>query len=279
MVRAILIIACVLGLNGSLFSQDFFYSTRNYTAIDGLPQSQVRAIAEDKSGYLWIGTEGGGLARFDGREFKVYTTLDGLLTNQVIGLRFDQKDNLWILHPRGITKFDGLNFKKFQAPVSHPSSKPIRRVYTLNDTLFLLSSTGLTSKIYEDSLYYWEKQVFRDKQVWAAHVAPGGEICFYLSDGSFMVRGTEKGYIPITTNKEIGKLRNIFNYNQDVLLQSINGLFRLDIRNNKIEKLPWDIPHHVLLYDQKENKFWTTNGSTLFKGVCKRRTSQDVIRF
>ena len=100
MVRAILFLACILGLGPSLFSQDFFYSTRNYTAIDGLPQSQVRALAEDKSGYLWIGTEGGGLARFDGREFKVYTTLDGLLTNQVIGLRFDQKDNLWIKQPK-----------------------------------------------------------------------------------------------------------------------------------------------------------------------------------
>jgi ligand-binding sensor domain-containing protein len=276
MVRAILFLAFTLGIWPWVFSQDFFYSTRNYTAVDGLPQSQVRALAEDKSGYLWIGTEGGGLARFDGREFKVYTTLDGLLTNQVIGLRFDQKDNLWILHPRGITKFDGLKFKKFQAPVSHPSSKPIRRVYTVNDTLFLLSSTGLTSKIYDDSLYYWEKQVFRDKQVWAAHVAPAGEICFYLSDGSFTIRDKEN-YIPVTSNLEMGKLRNIFNFNDDVLLQSVNGLFKLNIANRKIEQLPWSLPHQVLLYDQHENKFWTTNGSTLFKdalvdGVVKSDT-------
>ena len=252
----------------SLFAQEFFYSTRNYTAVDGLPQSQVRALAEDKSGYLWIGTEGGGLARYDGREFKVYTTLDGLLTNQVIGLKFDQHDNLWILHPRGITKFDGLHFKKFQAPVSHPSSKPIRRVYTIGDTLFLLSSTGLTSKIYNDSLYYWEKQVFRDKQLWAQHVAPGGEICFYLSDGSFMIR-SEKGSYSFVAEIDIGKINNIFNYNQDVLLRSGKGLFKLDIKSRKLEKLSWDVPHSVLLYDQKESKFWTSNGSALFKETIK----------
>ncbi|HTE07358.1 MAG TPA: two-component regulator propeller domain-containing protein, partial [Flavitalea sp.] len=93
----LLTIAFILFL-ASVSAQDLLYSTRNYTAIDGLPQSQVRAMVEDKNGYLWIGTEGGGLARFDGREFKVYTTLDGLLTNQVIGLRFDQHDNLWVLH-------------------------------------------------------------------------------------------------------------------------------------------------------------------------------------
>lgn len=47
------------------------YSLRRYTALDGLPQSQVNMVLEDKNGYLWIGSHGGGLARFDGREFKV----------------------------------------------------------------------------------------------------------------------------------------------------------------------------------------------------------------
>ena len=40
------------------------YSLRQYTAVDGLPQSQVNMMVEDKEGYLWIATNGGGLARF-----------------------------------------------------------------------------------------------------------------------------------------------------------------------------------------------------------------------
>src|SRR5687768_5007612 len=94
-------------------AQDFSYSLRNYKAIDGLPQSHVNIMLEDKNGYLWIGTHGGGLARFDGREFKVYTTLDGLLSNIVTYLKLDEHENLWIVHPRGMTKFDGFEFKKF----------------------------------------------------------------------------------------------------------------------------------------------------------------------
>src|SRR5687767_7747660 len=86
------------------------YSVRSYTAIDGLPQSQVNIMLEDKNGYLWIGTQGGGLARFDGREFTVYTTMDGLLSNIINFLKLDDHHNLWIVHPRGITKFDGLSF-------------------------------------------------------------------------------------------------------------------------------------------------------------------------
>src|SRR6478609_3044400 len=90
------------------------FTLRQYTAVDGLPQSQVNAIVEDSFGYLWIGTSGGGLARFDGREFKVYSTLDGLFSNVVTSLFIDSKQNIWVVHPRGLTRFDGLTFKKFQ---------------------------------------------------------------------------------------------------------------------------------------------------------------------
>src|SRR5688572_33199699 len=104
--RLIVIGLLIFGVHTS-FSQEFHYSLRNYKAVDGLPQSQVNVMLEDQNGYLWIGTHGGGLARFDGREFKVYTTIDGLLSNIVTYLKLDSKQNLWIVHPRGLTRFDG----------------------------------------------------------------------------------------------------------------------------------------------------------------------------
>lgn len=74
-----------------LYGQESAWSVRNYSAIDGLPQSQVNMLLEDNNGYLWIGTHGGGLARFDGRSFKVYTTLDGMLSNIVTHLKLDAR--------------------------------------------------------------------------------------------------------------------------------------------------------------------------------------------
>jgi ligand-binding sensor domain-containing protein len=62
---------------------------------------RFQACWKIKTGTCGVGTHGGGLARFDGREFKVYTTLDGLLNNQIIGTQMDHQDNLWILHLRG----------------------------------------------------------------------------------------------------------------------------------------------------------------------------------
>ncbi len=43
---------------------------RRYDQISGSPSSSVFSIAQDKDGFLWVGIEGGGLARFDGREFR-----------------------------------------------------------------------------------------------------------------------------------------------------------------------------------------------------------------
>ena len=38
---------------------------------DGIPQNFIYALHQDQNGFLWIGT-GEGLARFDGRDFKIY---------------------------------------------------------------------------------------------------------------------------------------------------------------------------------------------------------------
>src|SRR5260221_6526605 len=84
----------------ALWAQQF--SLRQYTVADGLPQSQVNVIIEDKQGYLWIGTHGG-LARFDCRDFKVYNNLDGLSSNSITYLIIDQHRHPWIGHLRRIS--------------------------------------------------------------------------------------------------------------------------------------------------------------------------------
>ena len=47
-------------------------SVRTFTERDGLPQATVHAVAFDREGYLWVGTQDGA-ARFDGRS---WTTVD-----------------------------------------------------------------------------------------------------------------------------------------------------------------------------------------------------------
>lgn len=69
------------------------------TPEDGLSQSSVFAIAQDRQGYLWLGTENG-LNRWDGKEFRIYRpdprqpgSLAGALVQD---LAVDPRGNLWI---------------------------------------------------------------------------------------------------------------------------------------------------------------------------------------
>lgn len=273
MSRSFSLVVAFCLLSVTLPAQKNFFSIRNYTAIDGLPQSQVKGIVEDKSGYLWIGTEGGGLARFDGREFKVYTTLDGLLSNQVIGLRFDHNDNLWILHPRGVTRFDGRTFKIFQTPVAQPKTKALRRMYMLRDTVFILSGTGLTTKIHQDSIYYWEKDVYEGAKVWVAHAASGGQVVLLRSDSSLMIRtGSDSYSIPF--DRSFGKVMMFFNYKSDVVAQTTTGNYLIDVREKSIEPVKLPVSDLVLLYEEKSGIYWTTDDGALYKTKMEGESAQ-----
>jgi signal transduction histidine kinase/ligand-binding sensor domain-containing protein/DNA-binding response OmpR family regulator len=69
----------------------------------------VRSIYEDRSGRIWVGTEGRGLLRFDpvkGNIVEGYTTAEGLCNNSVLNILEDSKGNLWLSTFNGLSKFN-----------------------------------------------------------------------------------------------------------------------------------------------------------------------------
>ncbi|MFH1194248.1 MAG: two-component regulator propeller domain-containing protein [bacterium] len=75
----------------------------------------ILTIAEDPidpENILWIGTEGGGLNRFDktNEKFTHFTIDEGLPNNVVYGILSDKNGFLWISTNKGISKFDPVNF-------------------------------------------------------------------------------------------------------------------------------------------------------------------------
>jgi hypothetical protein len=74
-------------------SQDFTY--KHYDVQDGLLNSTIHSIFQDKEGFLWFGT-GSGLCRYDGTRFRTFTINDGLSGNDVFGMYQDSKDRVWL---------------------------------------------------------------------------------------------------------------------------------------------------------------------------------------
>jgi ligand-binding sensor domain-containing protein len=68
------------GLQSLMESRWTVYNTSN----SSLPYNIVRAIAIDGGGNKWIGTDGGGLAKFDGVNWTVYKTSNSKLPDTVV---------------------------------------------------------------------------------------------------------------------------------------------------------------------------------------------------
>lgn len=101
----------VVSMNG--YTQDFpeYLRFRRYSMEQGLSQSTVNLILQDRLGFIWLATQDG-LNRFDGYQFFVYKyhpadTLT-LPNNFVYGLAEDfQRECLWIAtHGGGLAKLD-----------------------------------------------------------------------------------------------------------------------------------------------------------------------------
>jgi signal transduction histidine kinase/ligand-binding sensor domain-containing protein len=67
-----------------------------YTCREGLSCENVVALAEDRSGVLYIGTDGGGLNCLRNDRFAAWTERDGLADNHLSSLYVDGENTLWI---------------------------------------------------------------------------------------------------------------------------------------------------------------------------------------
>ena len=75
------------------------YLFRHLTTANGLVSNSIKAILQDKQGYVWIGTQTG-LQRYDGKRFKTYLAEirnpDALQSDWISALFEDSKKRLWI---------------------------------------------------------------------------------------------------------------------------------------------------------------------------------------
>ncbi|MBL4941625.1 MAG: PAS domain-containing protein [Colwellia sp.] len=102
-----LLLGCVL-LVSSLTTQAVS-RFEHLTINQGLSQSTIYAMIQDKQGFIWIGTQYG-LNRYDGYEFINYyhdpTNSNSLSSNFILSLYEDKKGSIWIGTFNGLNKYD-----------------------------------------------------------------------------------------------------------------------------------------------------------------------------
>ena len=86
---------------------------KTFTTLDGLAHNAVMDIYRDPDGVMWFATRGGGISRYDGKEFLNFTTEDGLTNNYVWSICGGSDDVIWFTTGSGVFRYDGREFVSF----------------------------------------------------------------------------------------------------------------------------------------------------------------------
>ncbi len=119
--------------------------------------SAIRAINEDKYNQLWIGTEGGGLLKFNRKTNKLtrFIQADGLPSNSILNILEDNKGNLWCSTYNGLSKFNSktLKFKNYFATDGLQSNQfNYNAALRLSSGELLFGGINGFNKFYPDSI-------------------------------------------------------------------------------------------------------------------------------
>ena len=92
------------------------YSFRHYGAAEGLQNMAILSLAQDRAGYIWVGSEGG-LYRYDGTRFRLMGLPQGMPCATEIHTLYVASDGaLWTNACNQIFRFDGKVFHSVAGP-------------------------------------------------------------------------------------------------------------------------------------------------------------------
>ncbi len=249
------------------------YFAQTWDTRDGLPHNAINALAQSEDGYLWIGTWEG-LARFNGREFKVFVrgSALGLPDSAVKSLTTGANGDLLIAGARG-----GLSERKNRTwqPRRDASTLINHAIYDNEQGLWLgLEERGLVFRdndTEQESTIIADVRVFKiaqtqDNTLWLAtdkglySVINKNEVTHYDSSMGLpdtpvytvmitkqqqLIVGTERGAFTLTNNhftsldqqlNTEAVLSLLQDSNDDIWIGTTNnGLYRLS--ENGLEKL------------------------------------------
>lgn len=217
------------------------YSFITFGTEDGLPQTQVTSVAQDKDGYLWIGTIGG-LSRFNGGEFLSFTSKEGLLNNRIQCLNYIES-TLWVGHDGGISSIKDNKIEHF-ALTGDDKSRPIIAILKFNGQLLALSNGGGIFKLVNGKLVSINLQADPTSEVDQEdrkRVRAG-----YVKDGELYL-GTRAGVLKTKDLKS-------FDLQEEFGAHSVSG-----VTGNENELIITTYDSLLIRQDLNTNKITTTN--------------------
>ncbi len=241
------------------------------TSSPDLKANGIQKLLEDKrDGALWIGTFGGGLARYSAGQFKSYGMEDGLPGTIIDALAQDSHGDLWIGTDKGLAVLkDGHILKSIgkrelpQVGINALAIAPDGKLWIIaggSTILRIDDKTGDTSQL--TAPFQDPTSLFLDHagSLWAG---TGSHGLYHLSNGQFVQERHQSSQSPIITIYE--------DKENSLWIGSLgNGICRLlsDDLQCYTEKAGLTSNEVISIYEDRESSLWVgtvTGGVNRFK--------------
>ncbi|MBS9461838.1 response regulator [Flagellimonas sp. 389] len=206
-----LCIVCFTFLSVFCFGQSLekTYQFKHLNTSDGLSQSSVIAMEQDRLGRMWLGTRDG-LNVYDGTKFKVYRTVlndsTSISNSDILSIMEDSEGFIWIGTYNGLNKYDPIKdtFERFyhfkdKNSLSNNTVWAIEEV--ANGDIWIGTSNGL-------SIYNKETDVFTSIYNESDSISDNGIPSNYVlsikaaNNGTIWV-GTSKGFCKVIKDEAL----------------------------------------------------------------------------
>ncbi|MFH7018434.1 two-component regulator propeller domain-containing protein [Flavobacterium sp. FlaQc-47] len=197
----------LLFISGNIFSQNK-YRLKNISTTDGLSQSSVIAIHQDKFGQMWFGTRDG-LNKYDGSKFTVFrndiANKHSISNNDILSIEEDNTGKIWVGTYNGLNCYDPVTnaFTRYlHTKTNHTiSSNAIWSIKEIGDEMWFGTSQGLT--IYNKKTHKFSSVFHSDSD---KSTVPSNNIITILKSkkGGIWI-GTTKGLCQLISRRN-GKL-------------------------------------------------------------------------
>ncbi len=137
------------------------YCFQSYSLKDGLPQSEVNSIVQTPYGTLWVGTNGRGIAEFDGNSFSSINIKNITQLKTILSLYKSKQNTIYISTPKKILSYNGIEIKKLNIDtIQLFVNNQFAELTETNELFYLRTKTNL-SELYlikTDSVILFNKK-------------------------------------------------------------------------------------------------------------------------
>jgi ligand-binding sensor domain-containing protein/serine phosphatase RsbU (regulator of sigma subunit) len=253
------------------FSISQTYDFRNFNVDDGLAQSQVLSMCQDRNGNIWFGTNSGGVSRYDGNKFVTFTENDSLINNVIFSITELKNGRLLFGTNGGLSVYDGLKFTNYTEKNGLPHNRIFKTVQDNSGTIWIGTSKGVCQLNNGKIIPFSADTLLAKATIITMYADKAGCIWFgTLQDGVTKYDPSKKTFIRFNTKNG---LRNDYvrAINEDlpgnIYIGTISGISKIT-PEGQIQKV--NIPNEELnafltIVSDNKNNLWFGTSAGIYK--------------